>query len=238
METISVQDTVGQLVAARPTRSAVFERYGIDYCCGGKKPLREACEEHGLDVGGVVRSLLENDAETPEETVDWTTAPLGELADHIVVTHHDYLRAVLPRLSALTEKVAQAHGDRRPELKTVAEVFAAFREELEQHAWKEENVLFPLIKRLEAADGPVRSHCGSVNNPIRVMEMEHDAAGEALARMRALTHDYTAPDDACNTYRAMLAGLEELEADMHRHVHKENSILFPRAAVREAELTG
>lgn len=236
METLSAQETVGRLVAARPARSAVFERYGIDYCCGGKRPLQEVCGEKHLSVDDVVRALLHCDAETPADGTDWTAAPLGELADHIVATHHEYLREALPRLTALTEKVARAHGERRAELVEVARIFAALREELEAHTWKEEQILFPLVKRLEEAATPVQSHCGSVNNPIRVMEMEHDSAGQALERLRALTAGYVAPADACNTYRAMLAALEELEADLHRHIHKENSILFPRAAAREAEL--
>jgi regulator of cell morphogenesis and NO signaling len=237
MSNLSLQETVGRLVAAQPSRSKVFERWGLDYCCGGKKPLAEACAERGLEPETVLRELAAEDARpTAGVGTDWTTAPLSALCDHIIATHHDYLREALPRLTLLTDKVANAHGDKRPELRDVATLFATFRRELENHMRKEEVILFPLIKTLETVEMLPAFHCGSVANPIQVMELEHDDAGAALERLRALTNGFTPPPGACNTYRAMLDALAELEADMHQHVHKENNILFPRAAQREAEL--
>lgn len=238
MSTLSIEKTVGQLVAEKPSRSRVFERWGVDYCCGGKQPLRTACANRGLDLDEIVRELEAEEAraETAPQA-DWNTASLSELADHIVSTHHAYLQEALPRLSFLIGKVSNAHGNKQPELYEIGEVFTHLRAELEQHTMKEERVLFPFIKQLETAQQRPSHHCGSVNNPIYVMEREHAAAGEALERMRALTQDYTPPAGACNTYRAMLDALAELEADMHQHVHKENNILFPRAAQREAQLT-
>jgi regulator of cell morphogenesis and NO signaling len=236
MSTLLIDKTVGQLVAEQPARSRVFEKAGIDYCCGGKKPLGQACDEKGIKVDSLVREIEALDMVTPAPEVDWTTASLGSLADHVVKAHHDYLREALPRLTFLTEKVSNAHGDRDFRLAQVAAVFGAFREELEAHMMKEEMILFPLIARMEAEQTVANSHCGSVQNPIRVMLAEHDDAGEALAKMRSLTDGFTPPATACNTYRAMLDALAELEADMHQHVHKENHILFPRAIELETAI--
>lgn len=239
MSILDTQATVGQLVAERPGRSRVFERFDIDYCCGGKKPLEQVCREKGLDLETVASALAAQDAKgIDRDAIDWTTAPLGALADHIVAVHHEYLRQELPRLAGLVAKIADVHGKGHPELLEVRAVFNGLKEELEAHTDKEEQVLFPMIKQLETASEQPQFHCGSVNNPIRVMELEHDDAGAALERLRALTGDYEPPAEACNTYRATLAGLAELEANMHQHVHKENNILFPRASAVEAELCG
>ena len=236
MNTELSQQTVGGLVAERPSRSIVFERWGIDYCCGGKKQLKDACTEKSVDLDTVLRDLQEETRSDEAKPTDWTTAPLSKLTEHIVTTHHAYLREALPRLSFLTEKVRNAHAQRHPELIELARVFAAFRSDMEAHAQKEELILFPYIERLEQSEMLPPFGCGSVRNPIQVMEQEHEEAGAALETMHRLTHGYTIPEGACATYRAMLDALAELEADTHRHVHKENSILFPRAEAREASL--
>lgn len=228
--------TVGELVAERPARARVFESYGIDYCCGGKRLLLEACATQGVDAAVVLAALAVADQEPRVERRDWTQAPLSELATHIVETHHAYLRTELPRLSGLFERVVRAHAARHPEVSAAAGVFEALREELEQHMNKEEQILFPIIDRLEAGLATAADHCGSVDNPIRQMEHEHDEAGVALSKLRALTGDYVPPADACNTYRALLDSLERFERDMHTHIHKENNILFPRAAAVERQL--
>jgi regulator of cell morphogenesis and NO signaling len=228
---------VGQLLNERLGRARIFERLGIDGCRDGRKPLDRVCQEKGLDLNEVLQALETCDAEAgTDDRGDWAGTPLGELADHIVTTHHDYLRRELPRLARHVERVARVHGNRHPELREVREVFAALKEELELHILKEEKVLFPMIGRLESAPEVPRFDCCSINHPIHVMEHEHDAAGAALARLRELTGGYMPPDDACNTYRVMLAGLADLEADMHQHIHKENHHLFPRASAVEAEL--
>ena len=232
---ISTQDTLGQLVADRPGRSRVFEQYGLDYCCGGKKTLEAASKEKKIEIKDLLLALGESDTARSLPSIDWTIAPLGALADHIANTHHAYLRGALPRLTLLTEKVREAHGKRHPELVELASTFAAFRSELENHMIKEDQVLFPLIKRLESAEPLPAFPRGSVNSAIEVLEAEHEGAGEALETMRALTHNFITPADVCNTYRALMDALVELEADMHRHVHKENSILFPRASALEAK---
>jgi regulator of cell morphogenesis and NO signaling len=242
MTSLSSDTTVGRLVAERAGRSRVLEHFGIDYCCRGQATLAQACKEKALDVGEVIRELASDDARGAELGDDpdgkLLDMPLGELADHIVAVHHDYLRRELPRLSALTSKVAAVHGGGHPELREVAEVFEGLRNELQNHMFKEERVLFPIIKQLEAATTMPGLHCGTVDNPIRMMMHEHDFAGTMLQRMRDLTGEYRTPSDGCASYQAMLAGLSDLEQDLHRHVHKENSILFPRASAVEAELRG
>lgn len=236
MSTSLLETPVGRLVAERPSRSRVLERWGLDYCCGGKKPLGEACEEKHLDANAVERELLAADTAPGSLEMNWTTEPMPALCDHIVSAHHDYLRQALPRLSGLIEKVCNAHGENHFELYEVQAIFHEFRAELELHMMKEEQILFPLIKSLEAADIHPTANVGSIRYPIGVMESEHESAGAALARMRELTHDFRPPQEACNTYRAMLDGLEELEKDMHQHVHLENNVLFPRAAKRAEEV--
>jgi regulator of cell morphogenesis and NO signaling len=227
MSDIAFETTIGQLVTERPGRSRVFESLGIDYCCGGKKPFGQACREQGLDPHTVAR-LLDLSAQPTDDGRDWSRAVLTELTDHIELNHHGYLKRELPRLAALVQKVAAVHGSAHPKLLDVRETFTRFAAELEAHMCKEEQVLFPAIRRIDAGADP-RADRANLTDPIGAMEHEHDDAGRDLARLRELTDSYAPPPGACNTYRAMLAGLEELEHDMHRHVHKENSILFPRA---------
>lgn len=238
MHSVSLVTPVGQLVTERPGRSRVFERLGIDYCCGGRVPLGNACRRRGLDPDRVLRELLASDAvTTTEDRTDWAKASISALADQIETTHHEWLREALPRLYVLLEKVVRAHGKGNPRLLDLQGTFAVFRQELNDHMEKEERVLFPMCRELERAETRPTFHCGSIRNPIRVMTSEHEDAGEALAAMRELTDGFTPPADACNTYRALLHGLAELEQDMHRHVHKENNILFPKAVAYEASLS-
>jgi regulator of cell morphogenesis and NO signaling len=237
MSQLSLQSPVGDWVAALPLTSRVFETLRIDYCCHGKLPLEQACWEQKLDPDSVLASL-EFAACAPGGVAprDWRKASLAELCEHIEATHHAYLKSELPRLHALLEKVIAAHGDAHPELAGLQAVFADFRAELEPHMCKEERILFPAIRLLDRAGTNPAFPFGTVANPIRMMEREHDNAGDALARIRELTDDYRAPQDACASYRALYDALRELEEDLHRHVHKENNILFPRAFEREQEL--
>jgi regulator of cell morphogenesis and NO signaling len=243
MSTLNAELTVGQIAAEMPASIRVFERHQIDFCCGGKVPVADACQSRGLDAQ---RLLNEIDLEISqaasgggEADRQWRTASLGSLVDHIVSTHHLYLKTNLPRIAAMMDKVLAAHSARhRDVLEPLARTFFAMREELDSHLMKEEMILFPLIRKIEAAGQPPQPfagfHCGSVQNPIRVMVMEHDSAGDALANLRRLTHGYTPPEDACNTFRGLYFELAALEADLHRHIHLENNILFPRAVEMEA----
>ena len=238
MNTTTIEKTVGELVSERPGRSRVFEEYGIDYCCGGKKLLPEACAKKGVDIDELMRELAKADAAVQEDAIDYSVMALDELADHIVTTHHAYMAKELPRLKAMSAKVAKVHGDSDARLGELAQVVHALSTELQSHMMKEEKVLFPIIRQLTHADTLPRMHCGKLANPIRVMEAEHDSAGGALESTRELTDGYVPPEWACNTYRALLDGLHELELDLHQHIHKENNILFPRALEREAALAG
>jgi regulator of cell morphogenesis and NO signaling len=231
-----LQQTVGGLVAERPSRARLFEHWGIDYCCGGKQRLEAACVDKPGALDAILRDLQAEGTEERGDRRDWTTARLSELIADILTTHHAYLREALPRLSFLTQKVRNAHAQRHPELVELADIFAGFRAEMESHTQAEEKVFFPRIDRLERAETLPASPAAAIGSSIRVLEKEHAAAGAALETMRRLTNGFTLPEDGCATYRAMLDGLAELESDTHRHVHKENSILFPRAEAREAEL--
>jgi regulator of cell morphogenesis and NO signaling len=210
--------TVAELVLEQPSRARVFEELGLDYCCGGKTPLAEACEARGVPVDEAVAALAAA-AELPTNERDWTTAPLAELCDHIVSDHHDRLREELPRLDALLEKVVRAHGDERPSVVELRDTFTALRGDLEEHLAAEEEQLFPLVR----AGGPYDA------DQVRELEHDHEWAGSALARMRELTDGYDLGQAMCNTHRATLDGLHELELDLHQHIHEENNVLFPRA---------
>lgn len=223
--------TVGELVRERPSRARVFESLHIDYCCGGKLSLAQACERRGLSAAAVLDRLRAADEASeakPDPAMDPATMSLADLAAHIVRTHHAFLRAELPRLDAMTEKVHRVHGGKEPRLADVRRAFVEFAAELPTHMTKEERVLFPWIRALEAGQAVSVPGVG-LDAPIAQMEAEHAHAGELLATLRGATDDFRPPDWACNTYRAMLYGLEHLEADMFRHVHLENNILFPRA---------
>jgi regulator of cell morphogenesis and NO signaling len=234
---IELENTVGQLVARHPRLSRVFEEAGVDYCCGGKRPLAEACRQKGLDPAAFVARLEEAAAKANgQDYVDAAAMSLAELADHIELAHHAYLKQELPRLDFLTAKVSNVHGQHDNRLHEIRRVFLQFAGEISVHMMKEEQILFPMIRRLASSESPLSFHCGSIANPIRQMELEHHDAGDALEQFRSLTDGYTPPDWACNTYRALLDALAGLERDMHQHVHKEDNVLFPRALAREAEL--
>ncbi len=237
-QTLDITRTVGELVVERPGRARVFEALGIDYCCGGTKPLDAACRAKGIDPADVFTRLDDADAAADEDAdaPDPDRMTLTELADHIVRTHHAYLRRELPRLGELTQRVRNAHGAKDARLVELARVFSGMALELGSHMMKEEQILFPMVRQLETASSLPEFHCGSTANPIAVMEHEHQDAGDALAAMRELTEGFTPPPWACNTYRVLLDGLHELEQDLHLHIHKENNILFPRTAAMERRL--
>ena len=247
---ITSKNTVGEVAVVFPGTIRVFEQHHIDYCCSGDQSIAQACAKQGLTVDAVIGELrrasqVEDSrytGETPEANVpNWAETSLTELVYHILGTHHQYLARELPRLRQMLSKVIDVHGDEHPEsLTPLGQVFDALEAELASHMMKEERILFPLIQDMETTKEkgtPLPEFgCGSVNNPIRVMEHEHDNAGNALLEIRRLTDDYTPPEDACNTYRALFRGFHALEQDLHQHIHLENNILFPRAAVLEAEL--
>jgi regulator of cell morphogenesis and NO signaling len=222
--------TLASIVNQAPGSARVLESFGLGYCCGGRRSLLDACDERGVAVADVTAAL---DQVGLEPSPDWVSMDAASLVDHLERTHHRYLHAELPRLIALAEKVAAAHGGRHPELLDVLADVLDLRDDLEPHLFKEEQVLFPMIRELCAADAAVSFHCGTLGNPISVMLIEHDRAGSLLEQLREHTGDYAVPADGCASYRALYQGLAELEADTHLHVHKENNLLFP--AVLELE---
>ena len=216
--------TVGEIVAENPSQARVFQAFGIDFCCQGGRTLREACTLKGIGLESVIEQLEAAAAvKTPPENNPALLPPV-ELVQHIVDKHHAYLRAELPRIHAMSERVAKVHGGHTPALIEVFQVFCAMADELDSHMMKEEQILFPAIQALCSG-----SKVMPLDGPVACMLQEHDDAGAALARMRELTNGFTPPPEACNTYRALFAGLAELEEDLHRHIHLENAVLFPKA---------
>ncbi len=217
--------SVGELVAERPGRSRVFQTHHIDFCCQGGTTLREACERKGVSLDTVVTELEREQADPVEPQSNPAELPPHALCDHIVRQHHDFLRQELPRLHAMSERVARVHGGHAASLVEVFKVFTGMANELFAHMQKEEQILFPAIKAM-SEDKAVPE---SLEGPISVMVQEHDEAGAALEKLGDLTNRYQPPADACNTYRALFAGLAELEDDLKRHIHLENAVLFPAA---------
>lgn len=232
MNSLSIETTVGDIVRAAPARSRLFENLGIDYCCGGKKPLAEVCRSKGLDPATVVSMLAALDS-APETTgVNADAMSLSGLCDHIQEVHHSYLYQELPRLDFMTRKVAAVHGDHEPRLNEVRQVFDTFQRELSLHAKAEDEKVFPAIRQLDSAQDSTASTRDSLEGMLSRLETEHEAAGAALAQLRELTDSYTPPEWACNTFRALYNGLAELEKHTHQHVHKENNVLFPKVLAR------
>jgi len=235
--TITNATTLADLAATSPNALRILENHGLDYCCGGKQPFEDACLARGIAPESVMREIEEAAAANPVDR-DWQNAPLDELAQHILSTHHEYLKLNLPALSNRLAKVVSAHGARDPEvLPRMAKVFEGLRAELELHLHKEEVILFPFIVQYGRAAARNLSvpavPFGSIANPIAMMELEHEDAGDALGELRKLTNNFKLPPYACSTVRALYEGLEALEKDLHIHIHLENNILFPRAIALE-----
>ena len=226
---------ISEIATAAPGTIKVFQRHQLEFCCGGRVPLAEACAAAGLDVD-VVLAELDAAVASDDDQVDWSRQPLAALIAHIRSRYHEPLGVELPRLAAMADKVASRHGDRLPHLRELRDVFRTLDLELRDHMAKEEAVLFPAVVSLEtAASGHADPGAWQwIAQPIHVMEAEHEAAGEALKRLRELSNGYQPPADACPTFRGLFHGLAELERDMHRHVHLENHVLFPRAAALAA----
>ena len=236
--TTTTERTIREIAIENPSTIRVFESLGLDYCCGGKRTLSEACATAKVPVAHALELLEDAGRGVHEETGGWNEAPLHALTAHIVATHHDFVRRETPRIEGLLTKVVGRHGSVHPEVGQIEELFVAMGRELNTHMLKEEQVLFPYIEKMEAAVDagrpPTPAFFGSVANPIAKMMADHDDAGALLSRIRELSGGFTAPANACPTYRGLYHSLAEFESDLHRHVHLENNILFPRAARMEA----
>jgi len=237
--TIATQ-TVREIAQTQPTSIRVFEKFGIEYCCGGRKPLAEACAVKDIDVETVIAALEAAARDENAGAKDWTKESLANLTKHIVATHHAYCKEELPRLSGLAAKVANVHGGTNPELGMIQTKLAELADELTDHLAEEEVVVFPMIVKLEGTKTNsgrevVQSQI-SIGNPVSLLIEEHDNAGVLLAEIRSLSRNFTVPEYACTTYHAFFDGLRDFEHDLHRHVHLENNILFPRAIELESVL--
>ena len=238
---ITTNTTVREVAIQLPQSTRVFEKLKIDYCCGGNRPLAEACASAGIEVDQVIEMLAEADSQT-ETTLDFQTASLPALIEHILDTHHVFTKSEMERLQSLVDKVLNAHGGNHPELVHLSELWLRLCADLKPHMFKEEHILFPYIialtKAAELNQRPPFAPFGTVNNPIRRMMLEHDTAGDLLRELRALTSDYQTPPDACMSYQTLYRALEDFEKDLHQHIHLENNILFPKALELEQTLDG
>lgn len=232
---LSSTKTVRDVALELPQATRVFEKLKIDYCCGGDKPLGEACATAGVDVENLERMLEEaGQAEVQGNgSLDFQKATLSELVGHILDRHHVYTKEEMARLEPLIDKVIVAHGGNHPELQGIGRLFQQLCADLKPHMFREEQILFPYIVEMERSALENRSApfapFGTVNNPIRMMMMEHDAVGDLLRKLRALSSNYTVPADGCISYQTLYQALEAFETDLHQHIHLENNILFPRA---------
>jgi regulator of cell morphogenesis and NO signaling len=220
--------TLAQIVKENYQTASVFEKYNLDFCCKGKRSLKQACDENNLPTELIVEEVNNLIKEDAQPRVDFDNISLFELIDYIVSTHHAYTKRELSQIFAYLQKVSSKHGDRHPELNLIFETFSELKEEMELHMKKEELILFPRIKELERGlkqSGPTMN----IQAPIAVLEDEHDHAGRCLEQIRTLSHNYAPPADACTTYRLSFAALQAFEKDLHQHVHLENNILFPKA---------
>ena len=235
----NVEKTVRDLAVGVPGAPRVFEKLGIDYCCGGGKSLEEACFGAGVSLQEVLAALeTGKDRYAGQGDEEWQSHSLAELMNHIVQTHHVYTKSELERLDQLSTKVASVHGQNHPELQKVRDLFLVLQKDLMPHMLKEEQVLFPYIEKMEDASRNGRPaptpFFGTVRNPVKMMIQEHDTVGDLLRELRSTSGDYAVPADGCTSYRTLYQALQEFEKDLHQHIHLENNILFPRAIALES----
>lgn len=232
-------ETVGQIAAKDLSKAAVFKKFEIDFCCGGKKTLKQACEEKGLDIA-LVEAELQNVTQPMQSVNNFNEWQPDFLADYIYNQHHIYYYNEMPVIKELLVKVKGHHGDNHPELNHAYSLFGQLVQELDTHFMREEKVVFPFIKTLMLAKktgnyGMLKDQA-SLAEPLQIMQADHDAAGDILDNLKKITTNYTAPEDACNSYRLLYKKLKDLDEDLHLHIHLENNILFPKALKLEKEL--
>lgn len=234
---INSDTTVREIAVQLPQSTRLFEQLNIDYCCGGNRPLIDACDSAGVEFDNVIEMLTALGQPATSDTVDFQKFSLTELIAHILETHHIFTRSEMARIEALSAKVINAHSANHPELLKVGNLFQRLCADLKPHMFKEEQVLFPYIEKMEQAETQGQpspfAPFGTVKNPIRMMTTEHDSAGEILRELRLVTADYRVPSDGCVSYQTLYQALEAFEKDLHQHIHLENNILFPKAVELE-----
>lgn len=239
--TITKERTVGEIVSENIKAADIFKKFNIDFCCGGGISIEKACQKKGVSSEELLEALSILNSTDISRTYNYKTWSADFLIDHIINVHHSYVSESIPILMQYAHKVAQVHGHHYTEVLEIYELFTEVAEELSQHLLKEERVLFPYIKQMVEIDKeggklpPV--HFGSVQNPVRMMEHEHENAGDVFKRIAEITHNYMPPEGACNTFRALYAKLSEFEQDLHLHIHLENNILHKKALALEEKLS-
>ncbi|MCQ4034195.1 iron-sulfur cluster repair di-iron protein [Kaistella montana] len=231
-------DLIGEMVAEDFRTAAVFKKYGIDFCCKGGRTIADACEKKNIDQEKII-SELESLPKTDASGIDFNNFPIDLLADYVEKTHHRYVEEKTPILQQFLDKLCKVHGDRHPELFEINAIFNESARDLAAHMKKEELVLFPFIKQMVKAkisgEDVLQPHFGTVENPVNMMMHEHTTEGERFEKIAQLTNNYIPPADACNTYRVTFAMLQDFENDLHKHIHLENNILFPKSIQLEKE---
>lgn len=229
--------SIGSYVADDYRAAAIFQKYGIDFCCKGGRPINEVCESKKIDQEQLLKELSELSASTGDQTIDYKSWPVDLLADYIEKKHHRYIEETVPALKQFLDKLCKVHGINHPELFEINKEFTASSEELACHMKKEELIVFPFVRQMvkykNNKDQFSRPGFGTVQNPINVMMMEHDTEGERFRNISRLSNNYTPPEDACTTYKVAFSMLKEFESDLHLHIHLENNILFPEAIEME-----
>jgi regulator of cell morphogenesis and NO signaling len=234
-----VNKTLAEIVTDNIRSAIVFEEFGLDFCCRGNRTLTDACKEKNIEFEKVMNQLadLSGNSNGHNQVNEWS---LDFLIDYIMNNHHQYVRRMIPVITLHADKVASVHGKNHPETIRIADLFLAVREELEMHMMKEERILFPQIKQMVLNQNENSQFFpppfGTIQNPIRMMEFEHTSAGDALYQIRELSNNYSHPEDACNTFKALYSEMKEFEEDLHKHIHLENNILFPKAFELEIQL--
>jgi len=232
------EKTIAEIVTEDFKKAAVFKRYGIDFCCGGKKTLKSVCEKKNINKSEIIEELSKVDTRTESQMDQYKKWQLDHLVDHIITKHHAYVTEQIPIIRAFITKVSRVHGDAHPETKIIATLFEQVAQELEHHMMKEEKILFPYIKSLAQGQNIEAMPFGSIKNPIEMMEQEHEGAGLLFEKIGQLTNKFNPPAYACNTFKASYHLLEEFENDLHVHIHLENNILFPKAIQLEHQILG
>ncbi|MTI33479.1 iron-sulfur cluster repair di-iron protein [Cytophagales bacterium RKSG123] len=231
--------TIAELVTEDYRKAEVFEDFGIDFCCGGKKSLEEVCEKKNINEDKLMEALRRME-KSSQKGLPYNEMELDILVDHIINVHHAYVGKNIPMIYNYATKVSKVHGEANPENIKIAELFMTVASELNHHMMKEEGMLFPYIKYLQKAEKKrttvEQGQFGSIKNPINIMEHEHESAGKIFEEIKQLSNQYTPPAHACNTYRVLYAKLQEFEKDLHHHIHLENNILFPKALALEKKL--
>lgn len=238
---VSKENQIGDIVAQDYRTAAVFQKFGLDFCCNGNRSVEAACQEAGIDPEKIITEIA-SIGEKAAPAIDYNSWPLDLLADYVEKKHHRYVTEKIPVLKAYLDKISKVHGHAHPELFEIKQLFEESAGELSAHMKKEEIILFPFIRKMVAAgqsgDTSIAAPFGTVQNPVRTMMHEHDAEGERFRKIAQLSNQYTPPADGCNTYQITLAYLKEFEEDLHLHIHLENNILFPKAIALEQELVG